>query len=429
MIKLFKRNCWKPAFMGLLMAGSLLSACDPEEPCISSPGIYQIGFFSFNDAGEKEARQFNFDEVYAIGRDSSFFVQNHPGISSLRLALNPSVDTTTFVFRYENGADTLALNYRRTINVISPECGPGVSFSELNITKHTFDSLKLVTTEIAFNSAGNVLEIYGTSSCTDPSTNFLAAGFFVFDEGGTKQPMAFNFDRVRTAGTNRNIYTRNQNGISRLQLSLNPGVDSTAFLFEYGEGEFTDTLTVSYERYFYVPLPECGLDTLFRNLVVTKNTFDRVNLINTELRRGGSGLDIEIYNSAACESVVTDKLKTGFFTLNASGESEPQINDFDEIKALESGDVFYTGDQTGTAQVQLALAPASEKITYLFRNEEEVDTLVVSYEKKPLIYSPECTQEEFYTGLTVTRHTFDSVSLLTNKLYLTREGLDVEIYP
>jgi hypothetical protein len=429
MKKRIEKKDWKPALIGLLLAGSFLVGCDAEEPCVSSPGTYQIGFFSFNAAGEKEGRQFNFNEVLAIGSDSSFFVQNHAGISDLRLALNPSADTTTFVFSYENGADTLALSYSRTFNVTSPECGPSVSFSDLNITKHTFDSLNLVTTEIAFNSAGNVLEIFGMSSCPDPSTDLLAAGFFVLEEGGTKQPMAFNFDRVRTAGTNRNIYSRNGSGISRLQLSLNPGIDSTAFLFEYGDGEFTDTLTVSYERYFYVALPECGLDTLFRNLVVTKNTFDGVNLINTELRRGGLELDIEIYNSVACESVATDKLGTGFFTLNESGENEPQLYNFDEIKALESGDVFYTGGQTGIAQIQLALAPASEQTTYLFRNEEEVDTLVVSYEKRPLIYSPECPQEEFYTGLTITRHTFDSVSLRTNKLSLTTEGPDVEIYP
>lgn len=162
MKKLLKKNDWKPVLLGLLFAGSLLSGCDPEEPCIAlTTSRYNVGFFELSDTGTPVALTENFDSVYAVSSDSVFYRRVAAGITSLGLNLNAASDTTTFIFgNSQRPTDTLQLTYIRDFRLISPECGLEVRFTKPAVVQHTFDSVSVLTDELSLTTTGVDLEIY-----------------------------------------------------------------------------------------------------------------------------------------------------------------------------------------------------------------------------------------------------------------------------
>ena len=162
MKNVFGKNNWKGLLAWLFMTVSLLSACDPEEPCIAlSTSRYKTGFLELDASGVPVPLVLNFDSVYAVGSDSIFYRRTEAGISKLELNLNAASDTSTFIFRTgETTADTLQLAYIRNFRLISPECGLEVRFTKPEVVLHTFDSVRVLTEELSRTTKGVDLEIY-----------------------------------------------------------------------------------------------------------------------------------------------------------------------------------------------------------------------------------------------------------------------------
>ena len=68
--------------------------------------------------------------------------------SVAELPLNPNADTTTFIF-YKTGSlpDTLTFFYKRTVFLVSPQCGAGQYYTLLDV-KTTFPNFKIVKTNL-----------------------------------------------------------------------------------------------------------------------------------------------------------------------------------------------------------------------------------------------------------------------------------------
>lgn len=162
MKKVFGLNYLTGVLAGLVMAGGLLTGCDPEEPCIAlTTSRYKIGFFELKADGNRVPLLVNFDSVYALGSDSLFYRRKTAGESVLELNLNAESDTSTFVFKKpEQPADTLQLTYIRSFRLISPECGLEVRFTRPEVIQHTFDSVRVLTEELSRTTKGVDLEIY-----------------------------------------------------------------------------------------------------------------------------------------------------------------------------------------------------------------------------------------------------------------------------
>lgn len=279
---------------GTLLLAVMLAGCDPEESCVSlTTNDLQLGFFVVNKKGVAEPAPFTFDEIDVLRSDNNFFVDNQAGSGSANLALDPDSDSTTFIFKYEEKADTLILSYNRDIKLVSPECGIEINYSDIQVFRHTFDSVRVITPVLSGTDKGFDVGIYSLDSCNSPITNLVMAGFKMESDEGEEVNIFANFDLIRAVGMDTALFKRNESGINQISLPLNLTVDSTAFIFV--DGETRDTLVINYDRVDRIYSPECGLQTEITNINLSGNhSFDSVRVLNPNLSKTNQGFDIEI---------------------------------------------------------------------------------------------------------------------------------------
>lgn len=81
-------------------------------------------------------------------------------LSTFALPASSSQNQVAFAFERTGLMDTLILSYDRQLGVISPNCGINERLFNLQVQKHTFDSLALINTQIENESVH--VEIYLT---------------------------------------------------------------------------------------------------------------------------------------------------------------------------------------------------------------------------------------------------------------------------
>lgn len=127
-------------------------ACRPDEACISSAtSRLVVDFYVATDTTPvRDTVRFLKISSPALA-DTHFWKQARETDRIFRvfLALNPDKDTTTFVFERANlPNDTLVLRYQRRYRLIAPDCPLEVSYAQLKVVRKTFDSVRVVNTEL-----------------------------------------------------------------------------------------------------------------------------------------------------------------------------------------------------------------------------------------------------------------------------------------
>lgn len=425
----------------LLLPAMLLSvfmiSCEAEEACVTLVNNrLNTGFFRINEDGTREEARFFYRQIRAVERDTAFFTQGQVlGAASLNLALNPGADVTTFVFDHTQGGgrDSLQLSYERNFRMISPECGLEVQYSNIRLLGHTFDSVRLITTEIneEIRPPRSIdLEIFSLQNCVNPPTNRYRVGFYSRDENGQIVPERVNFDTVRMVGSDSVFFRRNEAGFESIDLGLDRNANHTVFLFEWNENRI-DTLRVSYRRTPNIISPYCEPPVSFSQLQVDYTSFGYANTLRAELPDNREGNDLAIFLESPCEIPEAIPYRLGFYRQDEQGGKELVQVAFDEIRVLGGG-VAYSGDEEeGISSLDLFLNAEADTTTFLFRQGEVRDTLTVAYTSTPLPTGPVEYCEDYYrfTNLEIRAHTFEQAEGLTQELTENREGFDAEIYP
>lgn len=283
--------------------------------------------------------------------------------------------------------------------------------------------------------AGGMLACEAEESCVSQTTNRLTTGFFMLNEVGEAVAGAYNFEEVRALGSDSIYYQlelgaveggapENVSGLEGLKLSLNPAADTTVFVFGYGS--LSDTLAIRYQRTFRMISPDCGLEIRYSDLEAFRHTFDSVQVNNRELQEIATGVDVAIYSTNTCETLSTSQLDAAFYRLTENGSAVPTQVAYDEVRAEETDSLFSFG---AGGEIGLQLNPLGNSTTFLFLNSvsSRIDTLQFTYVRKEVILSPECGLDIGFSGIQLSRSTFDSVSILHTELKST-EGLDVQIF-
>lgn len=394
------------------------------------------GFFSINETGTREAVSFYYRQIRAVERDTAFFTQGqYLGAESLNLALNPGADVTTFVFDHAQGGgrDSLQLIYERNFRMISPECGLELRYANIRLLSHTFDSVRLITTEIneeARPPRSFDLEIFSLQSCINPPTNRYRVGFYRMDENGQIVPETVNFDSVRMVGSDSVFFRRDEAGFESIDLALDRASNNTVFLFERSENRI-DTLRVAYRRTPNIVSPYCEPPVAFSQLQVDFTTFGYANVLRTELPDNRQGNDLAVFLESPCEIPEPVPYRLGFYRQNEQGDPEPLQVAFDEVRAI-GGPVYYSGDEEGgIISLDLFLNTEADTTSFLFRQDDVRDTLTVAYTRTPVPTGPAeyCESAYRFTNLEIRAHTFERAEGLTQELTENREGFDAEIYP
>lgn len=152
------------------------AACEAEN-CVSvATNDMQVRFYE-NDS--TTSRRVRFRYLQAIGNDSVFYTIDTVALT-YSFPLDPERDRTDFALQILDTAyfdtlsteplelelvtvylppDTLSVEYRRLMRIITEECGVEISYEELRVIRATFPAYKLISEQVSRFDEVN-LEVY-----------------------------------------------------------------------------------------------------------------------------------------------------------------------------------------------------------------------------------------------------------------------------
>lgn len=142
----------------------------------------------------------------------------------------------------------------------------------------------------------------------------------------------------------------------------------------------------------------------------------------------GLGLMGSCQEEESCVSFATNVISAGFYSFDEKGAAVPVELNFERVGARGTDSLFFVGGTVGVNQMLLALNPASDTTTFLFRSGLGADSLQLTYQRTFRMISPECGMEVRYTNMAVGRHTFDSVGVLTEEALSKPQAMDLRIF-
>ena len=119
------------------------SACNSGSLCEESKlANVMVAFYSADSTGINPVEKDSLT-LFGIGQEARPLLSDADNLAVISLNLNPIRDTTDFVLCIENICDTLHFVYKRSIGLISTECGYLTSFDlrTVRITLNQIDSM------------------------------------------------------------------------------------------------------------------------------------------------------------------------------------------------------------------------------------------------------------------------------------------------
>jgi hypothetical protein len=110
-------------------------------------------------------------------------------------------------------------------------------------------------------------------TCVDTETNLVKINFLDTDGNATD----IFLTKLEAIGNEDGFPEYDDDTLSSISLSLNPGSLTTTFIFEQTTG--TDTIGLSYSVVAKLISPECGLDAAFDNMDTTFTSFNKLIIL------------------------------------------------------------------------------------------------------------------------------------------------------
>ena len=114
-------------------------------------------------------------------------------------------------------------------------------------------------------------------TCVDTETNLVKVKFLDI-EGNPKDIF---LTKLSAIGNEDGFPEYDDDTLSSISLSLNPGAITTTFILEQTTG--TDTIGLSYSVVARLISPECGLDAAFDNMDTTITSFNMLEILDSRI--------------------------------------------------------------------------------------------------------------------------------------------------
>ena len=124
---------------------------------------------------------------------------------------------------------------------------------------------------------GLILSCGDIPTCVDIETNLVKIKF-LDNEGNPKDIF---LTKLSAVGNEDGFPEHDDDTLSSINLSLNPGSLTTTFILEQTTG--TDTIGLSYSVEAVLISPECGLDAAFDNMDTTITSFDKLEILERRI--------------------------------------------------------------------------------------------------------------------------------------------------
>ncbi len=129
-----------PYVIAALFLPLVFVSCLDDPDCVTTTTDFvNVVFY---ETEENLADTLFLEQLTAQGSDSILHYRDT--VTSVRLPLDPRVNTATYYFQSQYGNDTLVLEYQLGARLISEDCGAEVIFSQIEYLTQTFDSIIVV---------------------------------------------------------------------------------------------------------------------------------------------------------------------------------------------------------------------------------------------------------------------------------------------
>ena len=149
-LKMIKKSTWIILFL-LIPA----SACLDEPDCYSLNN-YIIGI-SFRKLADSTADTVGFTSIRIANPEILF---KDDTVSKIYIPLNYFQNETTFLFDHPDNTQILRLGYTSQVQFVSEGCGERFVLSNLRVLEHSFDSIRILTTNPSREAGTTHLEIF-----------------------------------------------------------------------------------------------------------------------------------------------------------------------------------------------------------------------------------------------------------------------------
>ena len=135
---------------------STFTGCQNDVVCEEVTGTsLRMGFYNLTADGQSVSTAIDSLTIFGLNRPEDRIYDNQTSVARIELPLNPSSDTTAFVFMFPEASDTLWIEYSRIPHLISVECGFTMFF---DIKSITYTNHHIITGEININLVSNALD-------------------------------------------------------------------------------------------------------------------------------------------------------------------------------------------------------------------------------------------------------------------------------
>jgi hypothetical protein len=126
-------------------------------------------------------------------------------------------------------------------------------------------------------SLGLILNCGDIPTCVDTETNLVKVKFL--DTDGSAKDIYLT--KLWAIGNEDGFPEHDDDTLSSINLSLNPGAITTTFILEQTTG--TDTIGLSYTIVAKLISPECGLDAAFDNMDTTFTSYNKLIILDSRI--------------------------------------------------------------------------------------------------------------------------------------------------
>ncbi len=150
----FKHIPW--ACLLAILAAMIPFGCQQDIVCeAATDASLRIGFYTFSENGQATTTSVDSLTIYGVGRSETKIYDNRKNVVRIELPVNPTVDSTAYVFIFPGHTDTLWVDYSRNPHLISVECG-FTMFYEIENVQYT--NHQIIRSDINTNLVSNTLD-------------------------------------------------------------------------------------------------------------------------------------------------------------------------------------------------------------------------------------------------------------------------------
>ncbi len=147
-----KRELTRQNIILLILVG-LLSSCFDDGDCTTTKT--DVILVNFKKLETKKDTIINIQSITLTGSDSVFNVMDTT--SSIALPLDPNVTSLKINFVIDTDQHELSVEYMTTPRLISPDCGVELSFTDIVVNNHDFDSVAVLSSFLDQQTSPNIV--------------------------------------------------------------------------------------------------------------------------------------------------------------------------------------------------------------------------------------------------------------------------------